>query len=283
MQKTKLITMNAKEEISVSIEDNLKKYVPDLFKLMADQNVSWFSINKGYLKKHKERYKKYQENPTEKFEVNFYDLIGNVLLRNDSSSEKFFIYINVILKRLNVTLNKQQKMMVSKTVRNFLKNFSLDYIHFIGELFFLDRMIWSKEYSLLEVEHKMKNGKRIDFKLFSIRYQKEVLIEIMNVRLDRLNLNSQSDFQEQLIKKVGEKIFDKTNGVITDHTFHLQPILWGDRDELRKVSDYYKNGVEIPINGVMEPLSYCCFTVGENEPEYRFSGISTLFDNLTPL
>jgi hypothetical protein len=274
--------MNFQEEIQISIEDNLKKYVPDLFKLMDGQDISWSSINKGYLEIRKKREKRYQENPTEKFEVNFYDLIGNVLVRNDSSSEKFFIYINVILKRLDVTLNEKEKMMISKTVRNFLKNFSLDYIHFIGELFFLDRMIRSKEYKLLEVEHKMGNGKRIDFKLYSIRNQEEISVEIMNIRLDRLNLNSQNDFQKQLIKKVGEKIFDKTKGVITDHSFHLQMIFWGDGNELRKVSNFFKNGLAIPISGVMEPLSYCCFTVGENEPEYRFSEISNLFDNLVP-
>ena len=78
------------------------------------------------------------------------------------------------------------------------------------------------------MEHKLDNNKRIDFKLYSVKHQKEILVEIMNVHLDRLNLNNQTDFQEQLINKIGEKIFDKTKGVITDHNFHLQLILWGD-------------------------------------------------------
>lgn len=209
-------------------------------------------------------------------------MIGNVLIRNDSSSEKFFIYINIILKRLDEALNREQKMMIGKIIRNFLKNFSLDYIHFIGELFFLNRMICSGEYKLLSVEHNMKNGKQIDFKFYSISTQKEILVEIMNIRLDRLNLNNQNNFQEQLIKKVGEKIFDKTKGVLTDYSFYLQLILWGDGNELRKVSGFFKNGLKIPINAVMEPLAYCCITEGENEPEYRFSEISNLFNNFIP-
>lgn len=49
--------MNSQEEIKISIEDNLKKYVPDLFKLMDSQDISWTSINKGYLKIRNDRKK----------------------------------------------------------------------------------------------------------------------------------------------------------------------------------------------------------------------------------
>lgn len=263
---------------SISIEEGLKKYIPDLLLLLDGQSVSWAKINKGYSTNHSKRRKKSLLNPLEKFEVNFYDLIALTLVRNDENAEKLFIYITVVLRRLNAVLNQQQKLMVGKTVRNFLKNFSLDYIHFIGELFFLDRMIASNEYELIMIEDKMKNGKDIDFRLYFKRNKQEILVEIMNVRLNTSNLESFSIFHEHLNRKVTDKIFDKTKGQISDYNFHLQPILWGSGDELKKVVSFYKNGFEILINGVMEPLAYCCLSYEGSEPKYRFNKITTLFD-----
>lgn len=263
--------------INISIKDKMEEFLPELFQLIEGQNVSWNSINKGFTKNHHRRREIYKNNPREQFEVTFYDLIGNVLIYNDSSSSKFLTYITMVIRRLNTGLDNKQKQMAGKIIRNLLKNISLDYIHSVGELFFLDKVIDTKQYELLEVEFKMKNGKRIDFRFCSKINKDVVLVEILNIHLDKLNIKSQAEFLKQITNKVGDKIFDKTNGILEDYQFLLQLIFWGSGDELKKVSEYYKNGLVIPISGIFEPLSYVCITNEENIPVYKFSTISTLF------
>jgi hypothetical protein len=270
------------EGIKILLNENtLKKYIPVLFEFMGGQNISWSSINEGYLVNREKRRSEFHQNGGWlRDEVNFYKLIGKVEVDKDSSSEKFLGYINVVLERLNESLTKREKIMVGKIIRNFLKSFSLDYIHYIGELFFLDKLIRSQEYKLIEVEHTMINGKQIDFKLYSLTHQMDVLIEIMNVRLWDLKLDSRTVFKEQLTNKVERKIHEKNGRILSDNNFHVQSILWGSGGELRKISNFYKTG--LCIEGVTEPFSYGCFSNenDETKPRYVFEKISTLFDSV---
>jgi len=270
------------KEVSVDLENRLKIYVPDLFKLIEGQNISWLSINRKFGKFLQQRKIRFHKGGGYlKDQVNFYDVVVQTI-NGKQEFERFFIYMNVVFRRLNENLSSSQKIMVSKIVRNLLREFSLDYIHSLGELYVLDSLVRHKMYRLVEVEFKLNNGKCIDFKLISSESNKDVLVEIMNIRLDEKKLNSHKEISEYLMGKFSSKIDYKTMSIPSNFNFFIVPVIWGSKEDLLKVNDFYKNGSGITINRMMEPFSYCCWVdeTGKTEPFYKFSRISTLFDDV---
>lgn len=259
-------------------KETLSHNVPDLFNLLDGQNISWSSIESNILKQNTQRLKESKSSGKDfKIEMNFYDLILKVI-DEDFESTRFFVYIIGVLRLFNEYLSTNEKILVSRIIRKLLKDLTLDYIHYIGELFVLDILLRNHPYTLTEIEYKLNNGKCIDFH-FTTKENEQVFVEVMNIRLDPMKLNSHREIREYLRSKYLSKIEDKMTGVEWSFELIIVPVLWGSLEDLRKVYNFYRNGTGLRINGVTEPYSYCCKTHPNIEqPIFRFSEISILFN-----
>lgn len=274
------MSMNEKEGmLKFSVQTTLEKLCPDMFRLMEGQTFPWKDINKKFAEKLSQRKKDFTSNGNYlKVEINFYDLIVGVL-QNNPSSIRFFLYIRIVTHSLNERLSQEEKKLVGKIIRRLLTDFTRDYIHNLGELFYLKEVIESGHYKLRGIEDKRSNGKEIDFKFLDLRDKREYLVEIMNVRLNPEKLNSHSDIKNYLAGKVKDKVVDKTKNQKFQCDFLVLPILWGEKSEhLLKVFDFYKNGSGLNISMMLEPFSYCCWDDEQLRPIFKFSIISELFN-----
>lgn len=261
------------------IQERLKIYTPYLFKLIEGQDIAWKDINKNFTIDFEENKRKFFENGGYlKVEMTFYQLISSAL-NNRAEAIHLFIYINVVFKGLAEHLSEPQRRMVGTIVRNLLKNFTLDYMNSLGELFVLNKLIITGSYRLDNVEYKMSNGKRVDFNLYSYELKRNQFVEIVNIRLDASKLESDTSIKNYLLKKFWDKISNQTRKFTSDFDFLVVPVLWGAAKDLEKVSKFYKNANSIQIHGVAEPFAYCCWAdeLGENT-RYEFDRISELFD-----
>ena len=269
--------MNEKtDEMKLLVKENLELFIPSLFKLLNGQNISWKGINKKFVEKHFERKEKYDKN--DKYllvPVNFYDVVTGVMNENPGFT-RLLGYFEYVFDELNRNLDGKEKLLVSKTLRNLLNDFTSDYIHYIGELSVLNVLTRSKLLTLDKMEFTLDNGKNMDFRLFCGETNQYLLVEIMNLHIDKENSKEVDVFEKFLQSKILNKIEDKTNGS-SINDFTLIPVLWGGHHDLHKIYDFYKKGFKNKNDKVFEPFSYLSWYDTEGTL-YKFQNISKIFD-----
>lgn len=236
-----------KEEIiEVDLESRLKMYVPALFKLMGQQPFSWSQLNKRYSTFLQQRKIDFRLNGNYlKIEVNFFDVILQVMTTQQLEYENYFVYINKVFKNLSEVLSNEEKIMVNSILRNLLGQFNRKYIHSLGELFVLNNIMKSGKYRLKKIEYEgtklggNKQGKSIDFLFYSLDLKSEILLEVMNLELTEKNVSSDFEIERLLRSKIEGKIEDKKKS-FPQKNFNIVPVLWGTSDDLRIVYDFYK-------------------------------------------
>jgi hypothetical protein len=266
----------------IDLEKNLQRYIPELFKLMEGQKISWSKINKDYDQLEKKRQIEYDKNGGHLMtEPNFYDMVRRSVQR-DPNFVRPFEYTKIVLDNLDKNLSREERIWVGSILRNLLKTLTIDHLHFLGELFVLNNIISRRHlYYLKMTEHEMDNGKRIDFNIVFKNSGREGLMEVMNIHLKGLDLSNHTRVRKHFERKIEDKIKDKTRDVDSDFIFQIQPVIWGSSDQLRVVGDFFKYGFGCKIENVNEPLSFCCHTLvrdGQNKFLYVFDEISKVFN-----
>jgi len=156
----------------------------------------------------------------------------------------------------------------------------LTYLNFIGELSVLQRLKRTLPIKLIGTEVPLDNtqsdGIKIDFLILNIETGKKDFVEIVNIHLSEKNTSDDEAINNLLHQKIGEKLSKK--GFNRVGNFHLVPVLWGQWDEIKPVTEYYSNH-KPQFPNTTTPVCFMTFTYQDGIMVHKFGTIDTIFEN----
>jgi hypothetical protein len=261
------------------VKENLKLFVPALVELVDGKDFPWTKIDSLFSEKIKMRKAEFK-GETIIIEASIYDIIVEAKQQN-SSALGLLDFLDKLFEELNDNLNKTERQLVRRNIKQMLISFDCKYLNFIGEIATLNNLVKSKLFRLLSIEEKISNGKSIDFKLLNIEQNKIMLVEIVNIHLNNDKVVDESEaIRLFLTGKLTDKKKLKSINLNNEIQFYLIPVIWGSAKSLKVYSDFYKSN-SLNLEGILEPVAYLTYSdkAGYYYKHY-FTTISKLFDEI---
>jgi hypothetical protein len=259
------------------VKANLEKYLPALIALVDFSDFPWDKIDRMFSKRIKRRILD-SKGETIRVEACVYDII--VAANKGNRTEiGFFDFLNKLFQEMTDTLTQSEKILVRSNAKSMLKTFDTRYRNFVGEMAILNNTIKSGDCRLNGIEHKLPNGKSVDFKFLQTSKNELLLVEVVNIHLDADRVVDDAiDIKKFLTNKLAEKMAKNKHGLADDIVVYLVPVLWGGWKEIKVFSDFYKNN-QFNIPFVFEPFAYLQYNNRLNYFEHHFKAVSHLFES----
>jgi len=264
------------DDLAFDLKTKLDEYFPALREIIGDDNFRWREVASKFHQHHAERVLQYMQSGGQlTVEANFYDVIVKSMT-GDQTASRFLGMFSALFTALSKKLNEQQKAQLKSTIYAFLTSFDNKYLNFTGELLVLNHLLQTGDFSLLDKEFPLLNGKKADFRLLHIPQQKETIIEILNIQLKKGVDDNPELVRKFITKRLQDKIEQKTRGKALARSFALIPVFWGPREDLRKLGKFYAhNTIDVP--GTLEGVAYSVEIYANQQFIYKFGALSTLF------
>ena len=258
------------------VKQNLSIFLPELTKFIGDEQFPWDEIDYKFDKKIESRFSKNPEGSII-VEACIFDQIVSIKKRNTDYTGMMDFY-NKLFYQLNTLLNKTEKKLILKTIRNLLVSFDSKYLNYLGELSALYKLKQTNNFILLDVEKVLPNGKSIDFDMMIKEPKMQVLIEILNIQINPEKVEDDSNKICDFINgRIIEKLSVKKLNLVEEWNIHLVPIIWGGHKELEIYNKYFKNNsLDLPLT--YEPLAFITYYDNYNNYFPKFGAISSLFN-----
>ena len=258
------------------VKYNLGIYIPELIDFIGEENFPWDDVEKKFDRKIQERVSE-TKGETITIEASIFDQII-LLKKGDSDYHGLMDFYNKLFHQLKSLLNKKEKRLILKIIKNLLISFDSKYLNYLGELSVLYQLKRTNNFTLLEVEKVLPNGKSIDFDLMIRGPEMRVLIEVLNIQINPLKVENDANSIKTFINgRLGQKVADKKVNLMEDCNVHFVPVIWGGHEQLEIYHEYFKsNSTEIPLSYV--PLAFLTYYDQDGNYFPKFSSLSTLFD-----
>ena len=263
----------------IDLKAVLKIYFPSMFEVLEDEQISWANITKTFKKEFKEREARMEPgHETLTVKANFYDVIV-AAINGQEQPIRLLDYYDKLFQEVAMRLDGEQKKKLKTTVFNLLVSTGWNYLHYLGELATLNQLLKSGNYHFTQAEIDLGNGKGGDFHLIEIKTGHQLIIEVLNIVLDKELPADDAGLKTFLTKRFADKIKDKSKNGTATLPFVLAPVIWGPFKDLKRLSDFYKkNKIELP--NCLEAAAYSTFLQGDGSFYHMFGKINTLFDDL---
>ena len=265
-----------------TIKANLKVFFPIIFELLRESNIDWNTVQELFTNKfnqYKERQSRFVE-PIQ-IEASIYSVISGAI-KNDREAILLYSFLKKLFEELADNLNENEKCLIKDTIFGVLTNVDNKYLNFVGELMVLNHFKKRMPLDLIDVEVPLNlnnpKGKKIDFKFLDKQANIVYFIEVVNIRLDKINTANEQNIERLLSQKLKEKILKKGK---SDHfKYYLIPVLWGQWDEIKAVTNYYIKS-KFQIDDMSVPICFIPFTDADDKIVHRTGSIDTMFENTT--
>jgi hypothetical protein len=185
-------------------------------------------------------------------------------------------FINNIFLRLSKILLPNQFKLLHGTIRSLLISFDSRYRNFLGELGILSVMIESKNFDLIQLEYRLPNRKRVDFKIVHKITREEYLVEILNFQFENKNIEySEEGFTNFFTRRFNAKKDDKLRGLQLVNNFKIIPIFWGIRKDIELYIKFFSKFKTLNTF-TLEPFAYGLYSDDEGRYYHAFSFISKI-------
>jgi hypothetical protein len=200
------------------------------------------------------------------------------LKKGDSNCIGMMDFYNKLFHQLKLLLSKKEKMLILNIIKNLLVSFDSKYLNYLGELSVMYQLKRTNNFTLLEVEKVLPNGKSIDFDMMIRNPKMRVLIEVFNIQINPEKVENDSKAIKTFINgRLKNKINDKKANLIGDWNIHLVPIIWGGHEQLEIYYEYFKtNSTDLPLS--YSPLAFLTYYDQDGNYFPKFGSLSTLFD-----
>lgn len=257
------------------VKQNLSIFLPELVKFIGEEQFPWDEIDYKFEKKIDSRFSKTSSNLLI-VEACILDQIVSIK-KGHSDYNGMMDFYNKLFYQLNILLNNEEKNLIFNTIRNLHISFDLKYLNFLGELSALYKLKQTNNFTLLDVEKVLPNGKSIDFDIMIKEPEMRVLIEILNIQVNPEKVEDDTNRICDFINaRIVKKLSSKKLNLNEEWNIHLVPIIWGGHKELEIYNKYFKkNSIDLPLT--YEPLAF--ITYYDNHKNYfpKFGAISSLF------
>jgi len=268
-----LSTYIEKLQLNYDVEAILKKYMPSIIELLGGQSISWTSINKG-LTQHISEIRKefYATGKLILKETSFYSMIAE-RFTGTGKSNAMFDYYDTLFKKLNTKLTSEEKQPVRRIILQLLTNLNNNHMNFIGELSVLDKYISTGQYYFVNIEARISSDSNVTADIYLKRKLdgSDFLVEVLNLHLEKTQINDYSKFKYHLDSKFTQKI--KSKGISDKREVKIQPVLWyTDHNQFKWVQDFFLK-TDYVHPDVLDPMCYCSYFKHDGSYQHWFDRI----------
>lgn len=159
-------------------------------------------------------------------------------------------FLDGLVKEAVETLGAKFKKGLRNAFKGKLTNYSSwNYLNPFGEIISLLTILKNDNYNLLEIEHRIPNGKKLDF-LFATTNKSKIAVEVINLHPQDTYTNI-SELENDLLGKLKDKIEIESEGIEFDKlqfTWTYLPVLWSiDLKSLLPFKDYFERFETAPM------------------------------------
>jgi hypothetical protein len=265
-----------KLQLNYKVEPILRKHMPSLLELLGGQAISWTSIDRGLTDFIKGiRIEVYTQGVTVMKETTFYSMLTEKALGGHKADAMFDNY-NLLFSELISKLSPEERRPVRTIVYDLLANLNNNHMHSIGELSVLNYYLDTGEYDFVTIEEKIVEGSAVsaDISLRRKSDRAKVQIEVQNLRLDKQNFNDYGHMRYYLDSKFKQKLKEKRYE--STDILSIQPVLWYRDDQQFKWIRNFFIDTNYSHEGILDPMAYCSYKVGDSEFLHEFGKITAI-------
>ncbi|HRN41038.1 MAG TPA: hypothetical protein PK649_03070 [Vicingus sp.] len=272
---------NSQKQIKYNAKKVLEDYMPNLIKLLGNQNISWNDINKGlqnHLANIREEIDVSNDSKVHKHTTFYSFITGHISGKQETVAE--FNCFNQLFSTLYERLSKDELKHLHKMIKPVLTNFDYNFRNFIGELATLNAYKSTGKYTLLNIEEKVYSQNNVSADLYLKRNEdnKDFLVEIVNIHLEQQEISNFDKLKCYLKSKIDKKI-KETFFKSPKCDIYIQPVVWvKDIEQIKLVSEFYKRNI-LNIENVFIPMTYLTYSIDNNSFEHRFEYVTTILDD----
>lgn len=227
-----------KEEKTYRAYNLLLKYFPNTLSLI-DKKYDFSILDKRYDKLlENDALNNYSPRETNIIDFTIY------CEQNNLFHIKLAKFLDDLVKEAIDTLSEEHKKGLRNAFKGKFTNFSSwNYLNPFGEIISLLTILKSDNYKLLEIEHKIPNGRSIDF-LFTTDNNSKIAVEVINFHPED-TYNNISELEKHFMGKLEKKIGRESENIQFDmlqFTWTYLPVLWStDLKSLLNYKEFFEN------------------------------------------
>ena len=267
-------------QLNYKVEPILRRHMPSLIELLGEQAISWTSIDRGltdFIKGIRTEFYKTGE-PILK-ETTFYSILTEKTF-GGNKADAMFDYYNLLFGELNAKMSTTEKKPIRKIVYDLLANLNNSHMDCIGELSVLNYYLDTGEYDFITIEEKINDDSNVsaDISLRRKSDGQKVLIEVLNLRLEKNNITDLEKMKYHLDSKFADK--KKKKHYSSSDILKIQPVLWYRDDQQFKWIRNFFIETGYSYVGILPPLVYCSLLIGDKKFKHIFDNIISIPDKL---
>ena len=234
------------------LEILFENFLPNTFKILADEKKHWKKFNSKLKKKAAEA------QVGSITEASLPILLNRAYL-GDSTAKNFLKFIDTEVFHLSKLIPPSIEDQFKVIVRTLSKEFDIytqsnpnpAYLNWLAEVLALKKFLESGRFQLLGLEKKLTNGKSVDFHLLSD--QKSLLVEVMSIHIPKRKIQNPTTVKRHIKNKLDEKISVKFDGLKDLSSVYILPVLFFV--ESLGIFEKYKELVIAPASLMKEPAN----------------------------
>lgn len=260
-------------QLNYNVQPILRKHLPNLMELIDGQAISWTSIDRGltdFIKGIRREF--YTTGVPIPKETSFYSILTEKIF-GGNKADAMFDYYNLLFAELNSKLSPEEKKPVRKIVYDLLANLNNNHMDCIGELSVLNYYLGTGEYEFITVEEKITEDSEVSADI-SLRRKSDgskVLIEVLNLRLEKKNISNHGQMKYHLDSKFDDKLKKKL--YTSSEILKIQPVVWYRDDQQFKWIRNFFIDTKYTHEGILDPMVYCSYLVGDKTFHHIFDRI----------
>lgn len=259
------------------IKNRLKEYFPIIFELLGDINLDWKRIEKRFSQKLDEHIRKFDlTGQPIRIQASLYHII-TASKEGKEEATRLLDFIIKLFQELITRLDKEEKKLIKKNLFDLLTNIDMKYLNFLGELCVLNQVKRNTKLKLIATEQPLdknkKDGTKIDFVFYNSESEKKLLVEIVNVHINKTVTETNEKIEILLDQKIKGKLNKK--GLRANFEFLLIPVIWGPIDDLKRLIQYYET-FEPKFTNTSTPVCYMTFSDSVGNRVHKFGTIDTI-------
>lgn len=251
--------------------------MPSIFEIIGNNWFNWDKVNSLFLETLNNRKQLLTSSKWIEVEITFFDIVANVL-KGDESAIISFNHYNTIFSTLAKRATNKEKKLLTKIIYSMFINRDIKHRNFFSEIAFVNYIISDGLYHLIEIEHKLPNGKHIDFVFQKEDEETKVYIELMNIHISKQLDSNPENYHNFLDIKFKQKNISKGyNPPLID--FLLVPVILTSFENLKILKEFSRTNISTQN---LFPL-FCPFSFTneiDNQLLHYFGPIGQMFKEI---
>lgn len=262
--------MNNITNIQQNLMEWTRSFCPYLFSIMSENNSFWDRLSSKFCAKLDNASLVIESAEKIETENSIPILLGKavqgeeifILLLDFIDHQVKFLYESVPARLKDATIGLFERLLLEFDILEQHKP-NPTYLNGLSEILTINKLLESGEYTLVEIEEPLGNGKCADFTLVKNGETEKTYVEVVNIHVDSSRVEEFDNFKLFMDARLRKKYDDKTNGLshLITKKFLLSPCVWSE-DSVTDFIEQYGALNHLTELNTLPPTSLVQYTNG---------------------